>query len=159
MKLWNCGDLDKLGGHVLESYQRGRVPRRTRPSISSASSKITIGTAVIAMAAAFSISTGAASGPRVFLPFHGVRSAQSLRKPAPSVEQEFDGRFDSEWTVQHEVELLGQLESRRHGLSEASYREAVLDSIYSNQNEDPTDDTAKLTREGVKKVLKKRRTG
>jgi hypothetical protein len=160
MKLWNCVDLrSELGSDVLERFPKGRAHHRPKPLLSSAAAKMTVGAAVIAMTATFTISAGSASRAEVFLPIPGAHFAQSLQQLVPSIESEFQNRFDNSWTREQEAELLARLESRRKIQSPGASSEAVLDAIFSNQNEDPTDDTGKLQREEIRKMLSKRRRG
>jgi hypothetical protein len=159
MKLWNCVELNGAEDAVLESFPQGKAPRRTKGLISSAPTRIAIGATVIAMATTFTISTGARSQSEILLPVGGVRIAQSLNKLRPSIESEFANRFGDTWTQECETALLTHLEGRRNDQSPHSRLEALVDSIHSNQNEDPADDRGKLDRDEVKKIIAKRKSG
>ena len=160
MRLWNCADLQGVESQVLDRYPKGRRPKRTKPLLSAAAAKITVRSAVVTLAVSISISTGIATRAEVFFPIPGVKVAQSLQKPTPSIAREFSDRFDGYWSQHHENDLLSLVESKRKAHeSRESKSQADLNSIFSNQNENPEHDQGKLTLDEIKSLLGKRRRG
>lgn|SRR5208337_1989879 len=158
MRLWNCTDLESADNGVLDSFPKGHLPRRAKALASSSAAKMTVRVAVVAMAVTFSMSTGTASRAEVFLPIPGVKSAQSLQHPIPSLTREFNGRFDGAWTEQQETDLLLRADLNREiHLSGDSASDAYLNSVYSNQSEDPDEDHGKLSLDEIRRLLSRRR--
>lgn len=160
MRLWNCADLESADNGVLDSFPKGRLPRRAKALASSTAAKMTVRVAVIAMAVTFSMPAGTASRAEVFLPVPGVKFAQSLQHPTPLVTREFSNRFDDTWTQQQETDLLSLVDLKREShLSGDSTSDEYLNSIYSNQNEDPEEEQGKLSLDKIKSLLSRRRRG
>lgn len=155
MRSWNLTEFSELEDQVVLSYAASH--RRRRPSGPKKACPILVTACMALWTMGFTIATIQANSPTVSIPRAGMAFAQSLPEEKPPLDHIFANRFDNQWTVAMEEDLLSRI--ALHGESAVTrfeLTERAIDSIFSNQQE-KLSGVNRLSRDEVARIVRARK--
>jgi hypothetical protein len=154
MRMWNLTEPSLFDDVVVENLAESK---RVRPRVARGSQfqavKAIAGVASIAFTISFSnlfVNQGCVRLPNWNTAI--ARSAPDLRPPLQGV---FGNRFNSDWTKDVENSLLNEIVERRLASGPLPDRTGLF--IYSNQQEDITLESPRLTLDSISKIARRQK--
>jgi len=156
MRLWNLTEFSEVQDQVVLSF----AASVKRPASRHRKKKHPVRVSVAVCAAAFvgtlTFFTVHANSNRVAVSPAGIAIAQSVPVEKPPFDSLFGNRFDHQWTKALEDELLGTANQQLCAQpDELSGR--VIDSVFSNQQEDLSQNVNRLDRDTIARISRGRK--
>jgi hypothetical protein len=155
MRMWNLAEPSEFNDVVVENLAESK---RMRPRVARASHfqsvKAIAGVASIVFTISFSnfvVNQGS-----VRLPNWSTAVARSAPDVRPPLQGVFGSRFNSDWTKDVENSLLNHIVERRLAPGPLPDRTGLF--IYSNQQEDITLQSPRLTLDSISKIARRQKT-
>jgi hypothetical protein len=159
MRIWNLSELSDLNQTVVDdspAVTLGRKYGLKKPALDLKPFKVLAGVASVAVSLSFGIATVNSSTVR--LPNWSaavVRTAPNLKPP---LENMFIGRFDSEWTEANEHSLVNQIAENRLARKALDPPADLALFIFSNQQEDVSLESPRLSLTAIQQLVRKRKS-
>jgi hypothetical protein len=153
MRMWNLTEPSQFDDVVVENLAESK---RMRPRVAAShfqSVKAIAGVASIVFTVSFAnfvVNQGSVRLPNWSIAV--ARSAPDLRPPLQGV---FGNRFNSDWTNDVENSLLNEIVERRLASGPLPDRTGLF--IYSNQQEDITLESPRLTLDSISKIARRQK--
>lgn len=158
MRLWNLSELSNLEDSVLQPYPEHGAKRLGARLQPRKPSQFRIAVNVAALSLSFSIPYIHTTATTLTLPHSAVAIAQSIAEPQAPLDREFfQGRFNDQWRLDLENELLLRLETGRLEGNAKPLAEQTVDTVFSNQHEDLSETTNRMSREQIAKLVRSRK--
>lgn len=155
MRIWNLNEPSTFGDVVVENLADSkRLRPRVPPTREFQSVKAVVGLASLAFT--ITLSSLVVNQGSVRLPNWGTAIARSAPELKPPLQGVFANRFDSRWTCEIENSHLNQIVEKHFASGPLPDRTELF--VYSNQQEDITLKSPRLTLDAVAKIMRKQKT-
>ncbi len=159
MKSWNFSDFSAIEEPVVAAYSGGENVGRPALPASRKHSAFRVALGVVALTVNISLVVLQTNSAKLDLPLSPLAVAHTVVEEQPPLESFFRNRFTSEWTQEQESKLLMALDQRRSEGASSSLVEQTIDTVFSNQHEDLSEQRNRIGRQEVANLLRGRRSG
>jgi hypothetical protein len=159
MRVWNLSDLSDLNQRVVDdspAVTLGRKYGLKIPSLDLTPLKVLAGVASVAVSLTFGV--GTVNGSTVRLPNWSAAVVRTMPAWKPPLENMFLDRFNSEWTETHERSLVDQIAEKRLAKKASEPPGNVTLFIFSNQQENISLESPRLSLTAIQQIVRKRKS-
>ncbi|HTR67517.1 MAG TPA: hypothetical protein VMH85_17185 [Terriglobales bacterium] len=159
MRIWNLNEEAGFTAKVVEELPKSQLNRPRKYSLIQKSVSLKIAAGIASLAVSVSIGIAVVNKEIVTLPSWQAAVSRAAPDSSRPLEGMFRDRFDSEWTEAHEESLLSDIVEKRL-LADRPKIEPIEIArfVFSNQQENLTLETPRLSLMVVERIVRERKT-
>lgn len=160
MKTWNLRTLDDLENTVVLTFQIRPLKRRLpkHPKSSRVKSAFEVAVVATALSASIWLQTPRVSKTSIRIEADGTSIAQSIPRSLPPLSALFANQFSAGWSREQEELALRHMSTTFVPGGPELDEEELIDVLLANQHESLSEDSARLSADEVRRIVKRRRS-